>query len=119
VRRHNYSPVLFDFEKPASRDLTETISLLARMARFVIVDLTSPKSVPRELSHIIETTPSVPVMPIITGRSRPYALYEHFRRCPWVLALYRYRNLESLLATFTEQVILPAERKVSEMRGQR
>jgi len=89
------------------------------MARFVIVDLTAPKSVPRELSHIIETTPSVPVMPIIGGRSRPYAMYEHFRRYPWVLELYRYRDLASLLATFAEQVILPAERKVSEIRGQR
>jgi len=83
------------------------------------VDLTAPKSVPRELSHIIETTPSVSVMPIIKGQSKPYAMYEHFRRYPWVLELYHYEDLESLLATFTEQVILPAERKVIEMRGQR
>ena len=31
-------PVLFDFTIPAKRDITETISLLARMARFVVAD---------------------------------------------------------------------------------
>ena len=33
LRKRNYLPILFDFDKPAERDLTETISLLARMAR--------------------------------------------------------------------------------------
>ena len=33
LRRRGLSPVLFDFEKPASRDMTETISILAHLAR--------------------------------------------------------------------------------------
>ena len=28
LRQRNYLPIVFDFEKPASRDLTETISTL-------------------------------------------------------------------------------------------
>src|SRR5436305_4567132 len=39
LRKHNYLPVLFDFEKPKSRNFTETIKTLAHLARFVIADL--------------------------------------------------------------------------------
>lgn len=38
LRRRDYTPVLFDFDKPASKDLTGTVQTLANMARFVIAD---------------------------------------------------------------------------------
>ena len=44
--------MLFDFDVPATRDITETVSLLARMARFIIADLTDPSSIPKELEAI-------------------------------------------------------------------
>ncbi len=43
LRKRDYLPALFDFEKPASKDLTGTISTLANMARFIIADLTDPE----------------------------------------------------------------------------
>src|SRR2546423_1546646 len=39
LRKKNYLPIIFDFEKPASRDVTETMSILAHLARFVIADI--------------------------------------------------------------------------------
>jgi hypothetical protein len=117
LRKRDYLPVLFDFEKPASRDLTETISTLAHMARFVIADITEAKSIPAELERIVPDLPSVPVQPIILDSECEYALFEHVRRYPWVLEPYRYENQEQLLATLQEKVIAPAEAKVEEIRN--
>ena len=47
LRQHDYLPVLFDFDKPASKDLTGTVQTLANMARFIITIFTDPSSVPR------------------------------------------------------------------------
>jgi hypothetical protein len=49
LREHDYLPILFDFDVPSERDVTETITLLARMARLIIADLTAPSSIPKEL----------------------------------------------------------------------
>ena len=40
LRRRDYLPVLFDFQKPDNKDLTGTVTTLANMARFIIADLT-------------------------------------------------------------------------------
>src|SRR6266496_4264786 len=40
LRTHGYLPIMFDFEKPSSQDLTETVRTLAHLARFIIADLT-------------------------------------------------------------------------------
>jgi hypothetical protein len=53
LRKRDYLPILFDFEVPARRNITETVTLLARMARFIIADLTDPSSIPQELQAII------------------------------------------------------------------
>ena len=53
LRKRDYLPILFDFNVPATRDITETVSLLARMARFIIADLTDPSSIPKELEAIV------------------------------------------------------------------
>ena len=115
LRKRDYVPILFDFEKPDSRDLAETVSTLAHLARFVIADLTEPKSVPQELSHIVPILYSVPVQPIILAGQRPYALFEHFVRSPLVLKPYPYANQKALLAGLEERVIAPAEAKAQEL----
>ncbi len=115
LRKWNYSPVVFDFEKPASRDITETVSTLAHMARFVIVDITDAKSIPQELMTIVPNLPSVPVQPLILSSQHQYGMFEHFTRYSWVLPVYRYTDEKSLLASINEKVIAPAEQKAQEL----
>ncbi|MFQ5527041.1 MAG: pentapeptide repeat-containing protein [Thermoanaerobaculia bacterium] len=117
LRRRGYVPILYDFEQPSSRDHTETISTLAHLARFVIVDLTEARSVPQELERIVPNLPSVPVKPIILASRREYALFEHFERYPWVLPTHAYEDQDHLTASMDEHVIEPAEAKVVEFRG--
>src|SRR5712692_346129 len=118
LRERNYSPVLFDFEKPASRDITETVSTLAHLARFVIADITDAKSIPQELKTIVPNLPSVPVLPLILDSQHEYGMFEHFTRFPWVLPIYRYTDELSLLQSLKEKVIAPAEQKVGELAQQ-
>jgi uncharacterized protein YjbI with pentapeptide repeats len=118
LRRQNYLPILFDFEKPTSRDFTETISTLAHMARFIIADLTEAKSIPQELQRIIPDLPSVPVQPLLQVSASEYGMFEHFKRYPWVLETYKYERLEEAIASLTEKVIAPAELKANELLGQ-
>jgi uncharacterized protein YjbI with pentapeptide repeats len=111
LRNHNYLPILFDFDAPATRDVTETVSLLARMARFIIADLTDPSSIPKELEAIVPSL-AVPVQPLLEGSTRPYSMFKDYWKYEWVLPVYRYEGLELLLATIAERVIAPAEGKV-------
>ena len=109
LRSSNYTPVLFDFDKPSNRDLTETISTLAHMSRFVIADITDAKSIPQELTTIVPDLPSVPVQPLLLASQHEYGMFEHFRRYPWVLPPFLYENQDSLLASLAEKIITPAE----------
>jgi uncharacterized protein YjbI with pentapeptide repeats len=116
LRKRNYLPVLFDFEKPAGRDITETISILAHMARFIIADITDAKSVPQELIQIVPNLPSVPVQPILLESQKEYGMFEHFARFPWVLDIYLYHDINELISTLSEKIITPIEIKVQSMR---
>ena len=115
LRKKDYVPIMFDFDQPNSRDVTETVTTLARMARFIIADITDPRSIPQELAFIIPNLPSVPVQPLLFSSQREYSMFEHFTRFPWVLPIYRYTDQISLLQSLKEKVLDPAEKKAQEL----
>jgi hypothetical protein len=118
LREHHYLPILFDFDVPANRDITETVSLLARMARFIVADLTEPNSIPKELEAIVPDL-AVPVQPLLEGSTRPFAMFKNYWKYDWVLPVYRYERLETLLAALPDKVIGPAETKVKALEEKR
>jgi hypothetical protein len=109
------SPILFDFEKSSTRDTQETIVTLAGLSRFVIADITDPKSIPQELGSIVPTLPSVPVQPLLQIGYQPWGMYDHIKRFPWVLPLFEYENTKELLQDMESKVIAPAEEKAKEL----
>jgi uncharacterized protein YjbI with pentapeptide repeats len=109
LREYDYLPVLFDFEKPANRDTTETVGILAHMARFVVADITSPRSIPQELERIVKDLPNVPIQPIICGSSAKYGMIDHYHQYPWFLRCYRYENVDELISSLKANVIAPPE----------
>jgi hypothetical protein len=95
------------------------------LARFIIVDLTDPSSVPHEVATIIPQT-VVPVQPLLTLQSlnvdgkvierREYAMFEDLRRrYHWVLPTFRYEDTADLLASLQEHIIEPAKQKAQEL----
>ncbi len=110
LRKRNYLPILFDFDKPTSQTTDETITLLARMSRFVIADISDAKSVLQELRAIVPDLPSVPVQPVITATQEEPGMFDFFRNFRSFLKVHYYNNQQQLIADLGERVIDPAEK---------
>jgi hypothetical protein len=117
LRKRGFLPILFDFDKPTSQTTDETITLLARMSRFVIADISDAKSVLQELRAIVPDLPSVPVQPIIIETQEEQGMFDFFRNFRTFLKVHRYASQERLIADLGEKVIRPAELKVLDLRG--
>lgn len=99
LRKLDYVPIVFDFPAPDSRDVRETVSLLAHLARFVIADITEARTVPEELELIVPRLPSVPVLPILCAPvDSSYGMLQSLQRFPWVGSVLSYANDEALSA---------------------
>ena len=67
--------MVFNFDKPETKDFTETVRLLAGLSKFVIADFTNPKSAPYELEAIVSET-MIPFQPIIEAGETPFAMLQ-------------------------------------------
>ncbi len=118
LRTHGYLPILFDFDKPSSQDLTETVSTLAHLSRFIIVDLTDPSSAPYEVG-MIASNHIKPIQALFQPSHEAKKVFAMFpdlvRRYHWVLPPYEYQDQEQLLASLKAKIIDSAEQKAQEL----
>jgi hypothetical protein len=126
LRKRGYVSIVFNFDKPETKDLTETVRLLAGLSKFIVADVTNPKSTPFELEALVPQI-MVPLQPIIEEGDRPFAMLhdlwqQHRDR---VLEPIYYSSIDALIDSFDKEIIAPAEarfddlvmRKAETMRG--
>ena len=118
LRELGFLPILFDFEKPTDKDITETIMTLAGMSLFVIADVTSPKSSPLELQTTIPNY-QIPFLPIIQGEE-PFSMLTDLQgKYDWVLDVFRYKDQEELIELFEVAIVNRALKKHFELRAKK
>lgn len=108
-----YQPMVFDFDQPQERNLTEAVRTYALTSRFVIADISAPRCVPHELMAIVPHSPSIPVVPIIRIGEKPYAMFGDLRAYPWVMAPVQYRDAADLVAQLDAAIVAPAEKRLA------
>jgi Pentapeptide repeats (8 copies) len=119
LRTRRYVPIMFDFEKPKSRDTIETIRTLAGMAKFIIADLTEAKAVVQELQAIVPNLPSVVVRFIIMKAEREPGMFDHIRQFPWVIdGAFEYENADEVINSIPSGIIDPVEKRLRELAHQ-
>ncbi len=97
----------------------DNVVMTARLARFVIADITDPKSIPLELQAIIPNL-AVPVQPLLLEGSPEFSMFRDLRRkYHWVLPVHIYEDPTDLFSSFEEKVIAPATAKAIELRDDR
>jgi hypothetical protein len=98
LRKRGYMPIVFNFDKPETKDFTKTVRLLARLSKFAIADVTNLKSAPLELQAIVPET-MVPFRPIIEEGEKPFAMLQDLwiKHREWVFEPIHYSSLEALL----------------------
>jgi uncharacterized protein YjbI with pentapeptide repeats len=119
--RYNYSPIVFDFEKPISKSLTDTVRLLASMARFVVVDLSDARSANYELGVLSQLgLTRTPFVIMAEAKTPTMTMVDDVLALQQVLDdLCVYRDLAHLSATLAESVIEPAEEMWRQLNRQR
>lgn len=114
-----YIPIIFDFDAPRSRDTIETVSTLAGLSKFVIADLSDPKSTPLE-AHVIIPNISIPFVPIVHKKWEEFSMFRDLRKkYYWVLDTVRYSSANDLIERLPKEILGPAERMFRKISRQR
>ncbi len=116
--KRDYLPMIFDFKEIPGKDVSETIVTLASLSRFVIADITQPRSIPQEAQAIIPHQ-KVPFIPIQQQGEPRWSMFETFMTYPWVIKTVRtYRTKDDVMGGLDE-LINEAEVLFSKLSNQK
>jgi uncharacterized protein YjbI with pentapeptide repeats len=116
--RYNLLPIMFEFNPLAKDPTIKTLTTLAHLSRFVIADLTNAKSVLQELATILKDLPTLPVKPIIHESDGLPPMGDSFLIMQSMLKPYVYTTKDNLLSVLKNEVIEPAEERISKFEAQ-
>jgi uncharacterized protein YjbI with pentapeptide repeats len=120
LRDLGFVPMVFNFDKPTTKDFTETVRLLASLSKFVIVDITNPRSAPLELQATVPDY-MVPFAPILQQGEEPFAMFVDLQnKYDWVLQpVVGYPSADRLIEVLEDKVVRRAEAKFNELLARR
>jgi uncharacterized protein YjbI with pentapeptide repeats len=120
LRKRDFLPIIFNFDKPETKNFTETVRLLAGMSRFVIVDITNPRSAPLELQATVPEC-MVPFVPILdkNDEQEPFAMLRDLqiahRDRVFDVIRYPYPSVGRLIEVLDTEIIGPAQARFAEL----
>jgi Pentapeptide repeats (8 copies) len=120
LRDLGFVPMVFNFDKPETKDFTETVRLLASLSKFVIIDITNPRSAPLELQATVPDY-MVPFAPILQDGEQPFSMFVDLQnKYDWVLQpVLGYTSVDRLIEVLEDKVVRPAEAKFNELLARR
>ena len=116
LRKRDFMPMVFNFDKPETKDFTETVRLLAGLSRFVIADITNPRSAPLELQATVPEY-MIPFVPILERGEKPFAMFRDLwiKHREWVLDPIRYPSVDRLIEVLDTEIVKPAQVRFAEL----
>jgi len=120
LRDLGFVPMVFNFDKPETKDFTETVRLLCNLSHFVIVDITNPRSAPLELQATVPDY-MVPFAPILQEGEQPFSMFVDLQnKYDWVLQpVVGYPSVDRLIEVLEDKVVRRAEAKFNELLARR
>jgi hypothetical protein len=120
LRDLGFVPMVFNFDKPETKDFTETVRLLASLSKFVIIDITNPRSAPLELQATVPDY-MVSFVPILQHGEEPFSMFVDLQnKYDWVLQpVVGYSSVDRLIEVLEDKVVRPAEAKFNELLTRR
>lgn len=110
---------MFDFDRPASNNLTETIKTLTGLSRFVIADITNPRSSPLELQATIPDF-MIPFVPILQKGEPCFAMFADLQnKYDWVMDVLTYDSTQTIVEALASLILKPALRMQAELTARK